>query len=144
MKECLVALAWRAGACCGGRGLLGLVQEGGGVGAQLLVRMGADLSRVRQQVLELLAAGPGTAPSPSGGKEQRGPLCSWCRSELDQISGHCRRAKAPATRPHQGGCGGWHAATTPSVCPAASSRPDLRVGTGSTPDNDLWSIVLRH
>ena len=62
--------------------LLGLVQEGGGVGAQVLVRMGADLSRVRQQVLELLAAGPGTAPGPSGGKEQRGPLCSWCRSEL--------------------------------------------------------------
>ena len=52
--------------------LLGLVREGEGVAAQVLVSLGADLSRVRQQVIQLLsgyqAAGPekataGTAPS---------------------------------------------------------------------------------
>jgi ATP-dependent Clp protease ATP-binding subunit ClpC len=35
--------------------LLGLIREGEGVAAQVLVRLGADLNRVRQQVIELLA-----------------------------------------------------------------------------------------
>jgi ATP-dependent Clp protease ATP-binding subunit ClpA len=35
--------------------LLGLVREGEGVGAQVLVSLGADLSRVRQQVIQLLS-----------------------------------------------------------------------------------------
>ncbi len=35
--------------------LLGLISEGEGVAAQVLVRLGADLDRVREQVLQLLA-----------------------------------------------------------------------------------------
>jgi len=35
--------------------LLGLLREGDGVAAQVLVRLGADLNRVRQQVIQLLA-----------------------------------------------------------------------------------------
>ena len=34
--------------------LLGLLREGGGVAAQVLVRLGADLNRVREQVIQLL------------------------------------------------------------------------------------------
>ena len=34
--------------------LLGLLREGDGVAAQVLVRLGADLDRVRQQVIQLL------------------------------------------------------------------------------------------
>ena len=34
--------------------LLGLIREGDGVGAQVLVKLGADLNRVRQQVIQLL------------------------------------------------------------------------------------------
>ena len=34
--------------------LLGLIREGDGVAAQVLVKLGADLNRVRQQVLQLL------------------------------------------------------------------------------------------
>ena len=34
--------------------LLGLIREGDGVAAQVLVKLGADLNRVRQQVIELL------------------------------------------------------------------------------------------
>src|SRR4030081_3752541 len=34
--------------------LLGLIREGSGVAAQVLVRLGADLNRVRQQVVRLL------------------------------------------------------------------------------------------
>jgi ATP-dependent Clp protease ATP-binding subunit ClpC len=36
--------------------LLGLIREGDGVAAQVLVRMGADLNRVRQQVILILSA----------------------------------------------------------------------------------------
>src|SRR6516162_5167034 len=56
--------------------LLGLIHEGEGVAAQVLVKLGADLNRVRQQVIRLLhgyqetepqaaSAGPRAAPSPS-------------------------------------------------------------------------------
>jgi ATP-dependent Clp protease ATP-binding subunit ClpC len=37
--------------------LLGLLREGDGVAAQVLVKLGADLDRVRQQVIALLSAG---------------------------------------------------------------------------------------
>ncbi|MFP5378022.1 MAG: Clp protease N-terminal domain-containing protein, partial [Acidimicrobiia bacterium] len=60
--------------------LLGLVREGEGVAAQVLVNLGADLSRVRQQVIQLLsgyaggkesaaaagASGAGSPETPSG------------------------------------------------------------------------------
>jgi ATP-dependent Clp protease ATP-binding subunit ClpC len=35
--------------------LLGLIREGDGVAAQVLVKLGADLNRVRQQVIELIS-----------------------------------------------------------------------------------------
>ena len=47
--------------------LLGLIREGEGVAAQVLVKLGADLSRVRQQVIQLLSgygqSGPGKEPA---------------------------------------------------------------------------------
>ncbi len=44
--------------------LLGLVREGDGVAAQVLVRLGADLNRVRQQVTQLLAGRAAGEPGP--------------------------------------------------------------------------------
>ena len=48
--------------------LLGLIREGEGVAAQVLVKLGADLSRVRQQVIQLLSgySGPGGAQEKAG------------------------------------------------------------------------------
>jgi ATP-dependent Clp protease ATP-binding subunit ClpC len=40
--------------------LLGLIGEGEGVAAQVLMRLGADLSRVRQRVIELLSGAAGS------------------------------------------------------------------------------------
>ena len=40
--------------------LLGLIREGEGVAAQVLVKLGADLSRVRQQVIQLCSRLPGS------------------------------------------------------------------------------------
>ncbi len=48
--------------------LLGLIREGEGVAAQVLVKLGADLSRVRQTVIHLLSGYQG----PQGGKESAG------------------------------------------------------------------------
>jgi ATP-dependent Clp protease ATP-binding subunit ClpC len=45
--------------------LLGLISEGDGVAAQVLVRLGADLNRVRQQVIELLAGHQAKEPVPA-------------------------------------------------------------------------------
>ncbi len=55
--------------------LLGLIREGEGVAAQVLVKLGADLSRVRQQVIQLLSGyqGPaGGAGQGSGSSSGRG------------------------------------------------------------------------
>ena len=52
--------------------LLGLIREGEGVAAQVLVKLGADLSRVRQQVIQLLSGYPGSANQPQGGGEKAG------------------------------------------------------------------------
>ncbi len=48
--------------------LLGLIREGEGVAAQVLVKLGADLSRVRQQVIQLLSGYTG----PAGGEQKGG------------------------------------------------------------------------
>ena len=44
--------------------LLGLIREGEGVAAQVLVKLGADLSRVRQQVIQLLSGYQGGQGKP--------------------------------------------------------------------------------
>jgi ATP-dependent Clp protease ATP-binding subunit ClpC len=46
--------------------LLGLLREGEGVAAQVLVKLGADLSRVRQQVIQLLRGYQGNEPAMAG------------------------------------------------------------------------------
>ena len=46
--------------------LLGLIREGEGVAAQVLVKLGADLNRVRQQVIQLLHGYQGKEPASSG------------------------------------------------------------------------------
>jgi len=52
--------------------LLGLIREGEGVAAQVLVKLGADLNRVRQQVIQLLHGYQGKEPeSALGGPRQR-------------------------------------------------------------------------
>jgi ATP-dependent Clp protease ATP-binding subunit ClpC len=53
--------------------LLGLIREGHGVAAQVLVRLGGDLNRVRQQVIKLLPGGAGgtSGAGPRMGKRAR-------------------------------------------------------------------------
>ncbi|MGI8528233.1 MAG: ATP-dependent Clp protease ATP-binding subunit [Geodermatophilaceae bacterium] len=52
--------------------LLGLIREGEGVAAQVLVKLGADLNRVRQQVIQLLSGYQGKEPAGSTGGQGEG------------------------------------------------------------------------
>jgi Clp amino terminal domain, pathogenicity island component/UvrB/uvrC motif len=55
--------------------LLGLIREGEGVAAQVLVKLGADLNRVRQQVIQLLHGAGGKEPETiHTGPRERGVL----------------------------------------------------------------------
>jgi len=56
--------------------LLGLIREGEGVAAQVLVKLGADLGRVRQQVIQLLSGYSGAKESAGapGGETPQGSL----------------------------------------------------------------------
>ena len=52
--------------------LLGLIREGEGVAAQVLVKLGADLNRVRQQVIQLLSGYQGKEPQTAGSGASEG------------------------------------------------------------------------
>ncbi|MEM9613457.1 MAG: ATP-dependent Clp protease ATP-binding subunit [Actinomycetota bacterium] len=99
--------------------LLGLIREGEGVAAQVLVKLGADLSRVRQQVIQLLSGysgpsgsagssteGGGKASATSGGSGQDAPSGSLIldqfgrnltqlarEKKLDPVIGRAREAE---------------------------------------------------
>ncbi|GAB3679571.1 ATP-dependent Clp protease ATP-binding subunit [Saccharopolyspora tripterygii] len=69
--------------------LLGLIREGEGVAAQVLVKLGADLNRVRQQVLQLLSGYQGKEPAEAGGRGEGTPSSSLV---LDQFGRNLTQA----------------------------------------------------
>jgi ATP-dependent Clp protease ATP-binding subunit ClpC len=62
--------------------LLGLIREGEGVAAQVLVKLGADLNRVRQQVIQLLSGYQGKETTTAGAPQEGTPSSSLV---LDQF-----------------------------------------------------------
>jgi ATP-dependent Clp protease ATP-binding subunit ClpC len=70
--------------------LLGLIREGEGVAAQVLVKLGADLGRVRQQVIQLLSGYSGgreTAGTAPGEAQQGGsPVLDQFGRNLTQLA----------------------------------------------------------
>ena len=56
--------------------LLGLIREGEGVAAQVLVKLGADPGRIRQQVIQLLAGAQGEEPAAAGAPPETAPSAS--------------------------------------------------------------------
>jgi ATP-dependent Clp protease ATP-binding subunit ClpC len=69
--------------------LLGLIREGEGVAAQVLVKLGADLNRVRQQVIQLLSGYQGKEPITSGAPNEGTPSTSLV---LDQFGRNLTQA----------------------------------------------------
>ena len=91
--------------------LLGLVREGHGVGAQVLERLGGDLSEIRATVIKLLSAGtggavgmrqttgamaaPGAVRGVFGGAVFRSaPSCSFCGRDLWEVDHYVAGAGA--------------------------------------------------
>src|SRR6266496_2189997 len=62
--------------------LLGLIREGEGVAAQVLVKLGADPDRIRQQVIQLLQGSQGKEPAAAGAPPETAPSASLI---LDQF-----------------------------------------------------------
>ena len=69
--------------------LLGLIREGEGVAAQVLTKLGADLNRVRQQVIQLLSGYQGKEPVSAGGPAEGTPAGS---AVLDQFGRNLTQA----------------------------------------------------
>ncbi|WP_251152382.1 ATP-dependent Clp protease ATP-binding subunit [Cellulosimicrobium sp. Marseille-Q4280] len=69
--------------------LLGLIREGEGVAAQVLTKMGADLNKVRQQVIQLLSGYQGKEPVAAGGPTEGQPSGS---AVLDQFGRNLTQA----------------------------------------------------
>jgi len=115
--------------------LLGLIREGEDVAAQVLVRLGADLNRVRQQVIQLLrayhgreveAARAGPWPRPTARGERR--LLSQLQARLTALESRAIGRRAA------GGHRSRHARAGPpdSAGPRRESRrrrrPGIRTG----------------
>ncbi len=84
--------------------LLGMIRESEGVAAQVLVKLGADLDRVRATVVQLLKAAPVIEQSPprtwiartfTAGGPSAGPIasCAICGRERWEIQRHVRAVR---------------------------------------------------
>jgi hypothetical protein len=86
--------------------LLGLIREGDGVAAQILVKLGADLNRVRQQVIQLLADSPADVVTGIGNVESRlSAVEQWVgivpdTADLDRQIGQARSERRAAAAAH--------------------------------------------
>ncbi|MCW2770421.1 MAG: NDP-hexose 4-ketoreductase, partial [Aeromicrobium sp.] len=69
--------------------LLGLIREGEGVAAQVLVKLGADLNRVRQQVIQLVSGFQGKEAEQAGAPSESAPSTS---AVLDQFGRNLTQA----------------------------------------------------
>ena len=101
--------------------LLGLIREGEGVAAQVLVKLGADLSRVRQQVIQLLSGYEG------GGEHEEAPDQPAVAGVAPSGQGGAKAGQKSNSRsgpvrpqPHTG-CQGRQAGPRQSAAPARSN-----------------------
>ncbi|MEL5990763.1 ATP-dependent Clp protease ATP-binding subunit [Microbacterium phosphatis] len=73
--------------------LLGLIREGEGVAAQVLVKLGADLNKVRQQVIQLLSGYQGKEPvGVNAGGNQEADSAKGGSQVLDQFGRNLTQA----------------------------------------------------
>src|SRR5271156_2784069 len=78
--------------------LLGLIREGDGVAAQVLVKLGADLNRVRQQVIQLLHGYQGKEPASAGTAAESAPSTSLVLDQFGRnLTQGAREGEVPET-----------------------------------------------
>ena len=137
--------------------LLGLIREGEGVAAQVLIKLDGNLNKVRQQVIGMKAGTPTTEEMPAaaaGPAESTGGPESACRAESARRVASARRAESAgaasagrAERPSQGGrINPAESASLTAKLTEALSRLDSisdrltgierALGIGTAPDDD--------
>ena len=84
--------------------LLGLIREGEGVAAQVLVKLGADLNRVRQQVIQLLSGYQGKETAAAGVPAEGTPSTSLVLDQFGRnlTAGRPRGQARPGHRAREG------------------------------------------
>lgn len=117
--------------------LLGLVGESEGVGTQVLINLGADLGRVRDQVLQLLSGYEAIGNPRAGVAGTYAPSQkSLSRSKTEAQPGHRDHAKPRPKSPplpQRGTSVGWHARAFASataarnLCEAGPRREHARI-----------------
>jgi ATP-dependent Clp protease ATP-binding subunit ClpA len=118
--------------------LLGLIREGEGVAAQVLVRLGADLNRVRQQVKQTLHTGQGEAAEavPLRGPVVReiwlGEIQSTLRSIAERLTA-IERHLGMMDRPAPAAASGDPSAAAPGGDLAAASEDRPAAAPGDSP-----------
>ena len=81
--------------------LLGLIREGEGVAAQVLVKLGADLNRVRTQVISLLSGYQGKEAATSGAPAEGTPSTSLVLDQFGRnLTQAAREGKLDSERAH--------------------------------------------
>ena len=113
--------------------LLGLIREGDGVAAQVLVKLGADLNRVRQQVIQLLHGYQGKEPASAGAAAEVGAVhVAGPRPVRPQPDpGRARGQARPGDRPGEGNRAGHAGALPPhQEQPGAGRRARRRQDRG--------------
>ncbi len=115
--------------------LLGLVREGEGVAAQVLVSLGADLSRVRQQVIQLLQ---GYQPASHEQVSEAAPTDIYHTFEGAEAAGP-RGGRAGPGGPR---CGRCHAALEGSVGYRILAVPPTDAGAGLDPVDVFFIYCL--
>jgi ATP-dependent Clp protease ATP-binding subunit ClpA len=109
--------------------LLGLIREGEGVAAQVLVRLGADLNRVRQQVIQLLhgVQTPRAELNPVGWLTRVERRLAAIEDRLAAIQDHLGIAR-PLEASAASGAESGHAETHSDTADAAGADDEPREG----------------
>jgi ATP-dependent Clp protease ATP-binding subunit ClpC len=107
--------------------LLGLIREGEGVAAQVLVKLGADLNKVRQQVIQLLSGYQGKEPAgvAAGRRADQPARAARCSTSSAATSRRPRATTSStrssgARRRSSGSCRSSRAAPRTTRCSSAS------------------------
>ncbi len=78
--------------------LLGLIREGEGVAAQMLVKLGADPNRIRQQVIQLLQGSEGKEPAAAAAPSETAPSASVILDQFGRNLTAAARVRASSIR----------------------------------------------
>ena len=121
--------------------LLGLIREGDGVAVQVLVKLGAELNRVRQRVIELSF---GQRPQPGRQPPREGAPVPEVQARLDAVEGLAAGQHGWQQRAAIGSVfGRWAEIVGPDL--AAHTRPDSFTDgeLAVTADSTAWATQVR-